>query len=597
VNWMERRRFLKGLAGCAVSLAACSRVGRNSSDKPNVILIMTDDQGYGDLSCHGNPHIRTANLDALHSQSTRLTNFHVSPSCAPSRGALLTGRYTNRVGSWRTTNGRNLMFKDEVTVGDVFAANGYRTGLFGKWHLGDTYPYRAIDRGFHEVWTYSGGGVGTSPDYWDNDCFDDTYSHNGKYEMVPGYGTDVFFNKAIEFIEENRRQPFFCHIPTRSPHGPYFVPEKYRKLFEGNDNISPYYYGLLANIDENVGRLLRRVSELGLENHTIVIFTTDNGATTWKRKKVFNAGMRGYKGSVYEGGHRVPLFIRWPAGGVQPGKEVARLTAHIDLLPTLIELCRLKPPADIAFDGRSLAPLLTGTGEGWPDRTLFVDQQSSLYLRQGRYAAMTDRWRLINGESLYDMRADPGQTRNVAGEHPEVVKRLREAYEEWFTDVSAHSRRLCELTIGSDRQNPYKLTCYDWPDPGPSQMWHQRHIREAPLVNGFWPVEVERDGLYEFRLRRWPEEVNKPITASLPELTPETDHCGRSPAGVAIHPVKARLVIADFDRTKPVEPEAQSVDFEVPLKAGRVELRTWFFEANGDSRGAYYVYVTRLAAG
>ena len=301
-----RRNFLKAIGFSAASLAVpgCTADTKLSSpetprQKPNVILVITDDQGYGDLACHGNPIIKTPNLDLLHSQSTRLTNFHVSPTCAPTRAALMTGRYCNRTGVWHTIMGRSLLRKDETTMADVFSANGYKTAIFGKWHLGDNYPFRPADRGFGESLIHGGGGVGQAPDYWDNDYFDDTYFHNGKPKKFKGYCTDVWFDAAIKFIEKNKEKHFFCYLSTNAPHSPYNVEKKYSDLYKDNENVpNADFYGMITNIDENIGRLMKRLKNLKLENDTIFIFMTDNGTSAgFRQGKGCNAGMRARKGS------------------------------------------------------------------------------------------------------------------------------------------------------------------------------------------------------------------------------------------------------------------------------------------------------------
>ena len=307
---------LAGAAALAAGLLAahgeCAPAETRAAARPNVVLVMTDDQGYGDLACHGNPWIRTPNLDRLHRESVRLTDFHVSPLCTPTRAGLMTGQNPVRLGAWGTTWGRSLPRRDAVTMADLFAASGYPTGCFGKWHLGDNYPFRPQDRGFTEVLIHGGGGVGQTPDYWDNDYFDDTYFHNGKPEKCRGYCTDVWFDAAIRFIESNRDRPFFAYVPTNAPHGPFHVAQKYSSLYSADPNVpNTNFYGMITNIDENMGRLTAKLDELGLSENTILIFTTDNGtAAGFRGGKGFNAGMRGTKGSLYEGGHRVPCFIR-----------------------------------------------------------------------------------------------------------------------------------------------------------------------------------------------------------------------------------------------------------------------------------------------
>jgi len=559
-------------------------VRASASDRkksPNVVLVITDDQGYGDLSCHGNPILRTPNLDLLYRQSVRLTDFHVGPTCAPTRASLMTGRYCNRTGVWHTIMGRSLLRRDEVTMADVFAAGGYRTGIFGKWHLGDNYPFRPQDRGFREVLVHGGGGVGQTPDYWGNDYFDDTYWHNGTLEKHSGYCTDVWFDATTRFIEANRDQPFFVYLATNAPHGPYNVSEQYSDRYKGSDAPNASFYGMIANIDENMGRLMGRLRSLGLEGNTILIFMTDNGtAAGFQGGKGFNAAMRGTKGSQYDGGHRVPCFVRWPAGGLDGGRDVGRLAAHVDLLPTLIELCGLPKPAGFKFDGTSILPLLSGREGGWPDRVLVTDSQRIEHPQRWRQSAvMTDRWRLIDGKELYDIHADPGQRNDLSGMRAEVARELRATYERWWTDVSSRFDEYCEIVIGSDRENPSRLTCHDWHDAD-LPPWNQTHILQGIEGNGFWAVEVAQAGEYEFALRRWPKEVDQPINAAIP-------------GGRAIRATSARLTIGEVDLEEAVPADASEVVFRLALKPGKVRLKTWF-SADGASRGAYYVYVTRV---
>jgi len=571
---VNRREFLAttGAAASAGALFLSPRPTRaaaatGASGRPNVVLVITDDQGYGDLACHGNPVIQTPNLDRLHAQSIRLTNFHVDPTCSPTRSALMTGRYSSRTGVWHTIMGRSLLHKDEVTVADVFAASGYRTAIFGKWHLGDNYPFRPQDRGFQETLVHGGGGVGQTPDFWGNDYFDDTYWRNGKPEKFKGYCTDVWFTGALKFIEANKGRPFFVYLTTNAPHGPYRVAEKYSKLYtdKGVRGGRANFYGMITNIDENMGRLHARLKELGLEDNTILIFMTDNGTSAGH-----SGGMRGKKGSEYDGGHRVPFFIRWPAR-LKGGRDIGRLTAHIDVLPTLIELCGLKRPKGVKFDGASLVPLLVEKGE-WPDRTLFVHSQRIEHPQKWRKSAvMTDRWRVVNGKQLFDAPADPGQKNDVANEHPKVVARLRKAYEAWWASLSERFDEYCEIIIGHERENPARLTAHDW--HGRQVPWNQRAIRNTRMfANGFWAVEVARSGRYEVTLRRQPAEAKFPIQGT-----------------------EARLKIGEVDQTKPIPKGATAVAFDTQLKAGKTRLQTWFVDKqSGKSRGAYFVEVERL---
>jgi hypothetical protein len=381
----------------------------------------------------------------------------------------------------------------------------------------------------------------------------------------------------MKFIAENRDRPFFAYVSTNAPHGPFNVDEKYSKPYEdqGVPERRAAFWGMITNIDENMGRLMQRLQELDLERDTILIFMTDNGSSGG-----LSGGPRGNKGSEYDGGHRVPFFIRWPAGGIEAGVDVDRLSAHLDVLPTLIGLCGLKSPGGVAFDGASIVPLLRGQAADWPDRTLFVHSQRIEYPEKWRKCAvMTDRWRLVNGEELYDIGADPEQKTDVAGAHPDVVKTLRDAYEEWWTDLSRGFDDYVNIVLGADEANPTRLMSHDW--HGGSPAWSQGSVRSASKSNGFWAVEVARAGTYEFSLRRWPTEVDAPITAAIE-------------GGKAISATRARLTIADVDETQPVPEGAHEVTFRVGLKPGKARLQTWFMDDKGEERGAYYAYVKRV---
>jgi arylsulfatase A-like enzyme len=593
---MFSRRQLLGAASSALLPPPAAR--------PNVVLVMTDDQGYGDLACHGNPVLKTPHLDALHAHSVRLTNYHVSPTCAPTRSALLTGRYSNLVGPWHTIQGRSILHHNERTVAEALRAAGYRTGIFGKWHLGDNYPCRPQDKGFDEVLIHGGGGIWQTPDHFGNDYFDDTYRHNGELEKFSGFCTDVFFAQAQRFIEDSvrTRRPFFCYLPTNAPHGPMWAPAANEAHYQNVKGLKePGFYGMIENIDENVGRLRRYLEATGLAANTIFVFTTDNG--TAAGAQVFNAGMRGAKGSAYEGGHRVPFFVYWPAGGLAQGRDVPQLTAHIDLLPTLLEWTgAARAPGALPLQGRSLTPLLRG--EAWPERSIVVDSQREEELLPWRQAAvMTERWRLVSpgpggaGEprklELYDIQADPGQKTDLAAREPAVVARLRADYERWWQLVSARAGEYARIIIGDPKENPVRLTAHDWHGAGALAAWNQRSILNGPAANGFWALEA-RAGRYRFALRRWPAEVNLPLGAA---YTPDRGNRDQTLGKAIVGLQKARIKLGSLEREMTVDPGKPAVVFEVQLPAGPVELQTWLESADGSSRGAYYVDVTRLGGG
>jgi arylsulfatase A-like enzyme len=456
------------LAATAAFLSLLSPIhgiGGEEGRLPNVVLVITDDQGYGDLSCLGNPVLKTPNLDKLYGESVRLTDYHVAPTCSPTRAALLTGRWSNRTGVWHTIMGRSMLRENEVTMGQIFQDAGYATGMFGKWHLGDNYPYRPEDRGFAEVIRHGGGGVGQTPDYWDNAYFDGSYFYNGRIEPVEGFCTDVWFDYAQRYIlaQKQAGKPFFAYISTNAPHGPMHAPESSSQPYQHLGVHVANFFGMIANIDDQVGQLRTMLDREGLTENTIFIFTTDNGTSSGA--KVFNAGMRGQKGSQYDGGHRVPFFLHWPAGGLTGGRDVKPIAAHVDVLPTLIDLCGIPAPQNVRFDGRSLRPLLEGRTEDglWPDRILVTDSQRVKDpIKWKQSAVMTSRWRLVNGTELYDIQADPGQQQNVAAEHPEVIARLRAFYEDWWAELEPTFQQATPIHLGHPAENPTTLTCHDW---------------------------------------------------------------------------------------------------------------------------------------
>ena len=578
---------------------AISGMATAAEQRPNVVLIITDDQGYGDISAHGNPILKTPALDVLHGESIRLTNYHVTPTCAPTRGALLSGHYTNRAGPWHTIMGRSMLYEGEKTLGEVFADSGYATGMFGKWHLGDNYPYRPEDRGFQEVVRHGGGGVGQTPDFWDNSYFDDTYFHNGVPEKYEGYCSDVYFDTAKEFIEDSveNKKPFFTYICTNAPHSPFHAAEKYWKhyLKQGITEREAIFFGMIENIDENVAEMREFLDKNGLTENTIFIFTTDNG--TASGDQVFNSEMRGKKGSQYEGGHRVPMFIHWPDGGFDKGRDIGELSAHIDMLPTLADLCGLRLPMDYALDGRSLVPLLFETPTPWPDRTIITDSQRVLHpIKWKSSSTMTQRWRLIDGTELYDMDNDASQTTDVATVHPKVVKKLRADYDAWWTSLQPAFKKFSTISLGHPADNPAQLTAHDWLTSEPVP-WHQSAIRGGKLGFGHagkWAVKFVKDGDYKLTLRRWPRETGANLDASLepgksvPGLTAYRETPGKS-----LKFKTATIQIGDQTLEKKVS-GGEGTTFDIRLPAGETFIEAWFHTTEGEQVGAYYVVVEKV---
>ncbi|MCI0464972.1 MAG: arylsulfatase [Gemmataceae bacterium] len=553
--------------------------------RPNVILIITDDQGHGDLGFHGNPRIKTPNLDRLARASTRFTRFFVSPVCSPTRASLMTGRYNYRTGVVDTFIGRSMMHPDEVTLAELLAAAGYRTGIFGKWHLGDNYPLRAIDQGFQEALVLKGGGIGQPSDPPGGDSyFDPVLYHNGKAVKTKGYVSDVLTDAAMDFIGKNREGPFFVYLAYNAPHAPLQVPDRYYEPYKkmnlahsefpkigqplpgkAQQDVTAKIYGMVTNIDDNIGRLFARLEELKLAEDTIVLFLTDNGPQQVR----YNSGLLGRKGSVHEGGVRVPFFVRWP-GKIPANRDVDRIAAHIDVAPTLLEVCGATKPARVSFDGKSLWPLLKGGEADWPDRTLYVQwhrgDTPELYRA---CAARSQRWRLeqplgvqpgsklpkIPKFQLYDMVKDPYQLNDVADKHPEIGKKMVAGYEEWFKDVSStRGYDPPRIHLGAAQENPVQLTRQDW--RGPRAGWKPNDL-------GHWEIQVARPGSYDVTLLVAPAKEDR----------------------------TAHFKLAGVNTTKKVPAKAERVTFEgVRLPAGPGRLEAWL--ARGEvTTGVQYVEV------
>lgn len=574
--------------------------------KPNVIVIITDDQGYGDLGYHGNSILKTPALDRFFRESVRATDFHVSPTCSPTRGALMTGRYTNRVGTWHTIAGRSLLFEDERILPQIFAENGYATGMFGKWHLGDNYPFRPEDRGFQEVVRHGGGGITQGPDYWGNDYFDDTYWHNGEPQKYEGYCTDVFFTESMKFIEANQEKPFFAYIATNAAHGPFHVPEEYYDLYKDEEQLlerQKRFYGMISNFDQNLKRLDDHLKELGIAENTILIFMTDNGTAagyTQRDGQVYgyNAGFKGTKNSEYEGGHRVPFAVRWPEGGIEGNKEVNQLLAHIDVLPTLVDLAGLNWVENKKIDGKSFAPLLRGESKQWESRTLIVDSQRMLNLvKWHKSAVMDETWRLINGRELYNIIEDPGQTEDVAAEYPEVVNRLKESYNSWWSSLLEQkvNERYAYIKAGTPYENPVRISAHDMHIYPYKFAWHQHGALEAVEGKGVLKLEITDDGMYRVSIRRYPRESSLSFDSRVPAREETLEVSEPMPASNnQVNMQEATLYLADISATKPIKGAVQEVDFEGHLFAGKYDMVATLKDTEGRVYPAYYIYIEKI---
>lgn len=419
--------------------------------QPNIILVMPDDVGYGDYRSLGNPIMHTPSVDAFKKESLLFTQFHVSPTCSPCRAALMSGRHEFKNGVSHTIYERERLSLKTFTLPQMLKTVGYTTGIFGKWHLGDEEAYRPESRGFDEVYIHGGGGIGqTYPgscgDAPGNTNMDPALWHNGKWEKTKGYCTDLFFAQAIKWMDAEReaKWPFFAYIPLNAAHVPHVVPKEYYQQYLGKPDVSEdtaKFFGMLENIDTNFGTLLAKLKAWGIEDNTLVIFLgSDNGGTAGH--KIFNAGMRAGKGSPYQGGTRVPAFCRWPAGGISAGTECDALTSAIDIFPTLAEItgAKLSGAVQKQVEGRSLLPLLKNPEAEWPDRIVVHHQGrwpkgKAAEAKYAQCSIQNSRFTLVNNKELYDLKADPGEKNNVLADHPDVVAKLRAAYDMWWEET------------------------------------------------------------------------------------------------------------------------------------------------------------------
>lgn len=572
-------------------------------EKPNVILVITDDQGYGDLACHSNEVIQTPHLDQLHNESFRFVSFHVGTTCAPTRAGLMTGRNANRNGVWHTIGGCSMLNQEETTMADVFSENGYKTGMFGKWHLGDTYPFRPHDRGFDEAFYHGGGGITQTPDYWLNDYFDDTYFRNGEPEKATGYCTDVWFKEAISFIEKNKNQPFFCYLSTNAPHAPFNVPEGYYQMYEDERlmDFQKRFYGMITNIDDNMGMLMEKMDKMGVADNTILIFMSDNGTAAGYKPDPetgemigFNAGMRGTKGSPYEGGHRVPFFMRWPGGNISGGKDVDALSAHVDLLPTLAELCGIDFNPTLTLDGTSLAAMIRGEEAPDTSRMLITDTQRIQWPKKGRNSCvMQGSWRLMMGTELYNIEDDPGQKTNVADMYPERVARMQAFYDQWWSEIEPEME-YSYIDVGTEHQDRVIITAHDVHAPSGSIPWNQGLIREGNKnPEGYFCIEVTTEGPYLVELARWPFESGLTFEDSVSAVE-GTYYRDGYPAGEGKQFEKAFVQIVDGKTfSGSVDNKKQTAAITCALPKGKHHMKFYFEDAAGNTTAAYYISVMK----
>jgi len=504
--------------------------------QPNVIIILTDDAGIGDFGFNGNPLIKTPKLDQLAARSTRFTNFFVSPVCAPTRASLMTGKFSQTTGVYDTYNGGAVMATEEITLAEILRDNGYQTGIFGKWHLGDNYPYRPVDQGFSKSFVFKGGGIGQPGDYDNYFRFDSAYYNptmylNEKKVSTKGYCSDIFTDEALRFIRSEKDKPFFVYLAFNAPHTPLQVPEKYESMYK---NLNPddfskipgspknmtakdldaarKIYGMMTNVDENIGRLMDELKNQNLMDNTIVIFLSDNGP----QQNRYKMGLRALKGSVYQGGIKTNCLIHFP-GTLPENKEIATTAAHIDLLPTILDLCHIRTPENSAIDGRSLLPLLKGDDQEFSNRTLFFEWGRGFPIPYRNFAAMKGGYKLVGntdqqsgleGFELFDLTASSDESKNSITENREKAQSLKAELEKWYLKTVSHpnNRRVYPAIAGTKYENPVVLNRND--AKGSPGIWEQEEIF------GYWDVRIATSGKYSVKAN-FIKELKEPGTLYL----------------------------------------------------------------------------------
>ncbi|MBC6998609.1 arylsulfatase [Cytophaga sp. FL35] len=516
-------RSLKLILVCCYLLQPFYSISQ-SHKKPNVILIITDDQGYGDLGFTGNPHVKTPVIDQLAKESVRFNQFYVSPVCAPTRSSLMTGRYSLRTGIRDTYNGGAIMATEEVTIAEMLKTANYRTGIFGKWHLGDNYPSRPSDQGFDESLIHLSGGMGQVGDittYFQGDrsYFDPVLWHNNQQQKYEGYCSDIFTQEAVRFIENNKDEPFFCYLSFNAPHTPLQVPEKYYEKYKQIDPTSGFdtsgqpfpemsekdkedarkVYAMVSNIDDNIGLLLKKLKELKLQEDTVVIFMTDNGP----QQRRYVAGLKGRKGKVYQGGVRVPFFMKFPKTFKKEDVDIETTAVHMDVLPTLASICGASIPKDRTIDGKDLLPLINGNTVDWEGRPLFfywtrkypeLYQNMSILQGEHKLVGNVDYNAQLEKFELYNLHKDPFEQENIISQQKELSAQLKMemdiAYKELIS--SEHMVNPPRILLGHQQENPAILNRND--AGGERGIWSQEE------VFGKWRVSIQ-EGTYNLKFK------------------------------------------------------------------------------------------------
>ncbi len=583
----------KSLLILTVWMLGLSGFSQNTPAKPNVIIVLSDDQGYGDFSVHGNPILKTPALDKMHGESISMSNFHVAPLCTPTRGQLMTGNDAMHNKASTVLFGRGRLQRDMVTMPEAFKANGYKTGIFGKWHLGDTYPDRPMDKGFEKAIWIKGWGLSSEEEY-DNDYYKTRYMDGLKTVQSSQYCTDLWFNEAMKWMDEmsGKKQPFLTFIPLNVSHGPFLAPEEdfefYRNKVE--DKPTAHFFGMIRNMDNNMARLDKWLIEKGLKENTIVIFMTDNGGTGGV--KVYNAGMRDKKATHYDGGHRAACFFRWPKGQLGQPRAISYPTEIQDILPTFIDLLGFKKDPRYKFDGESLKPIFRDPQKENPSRMLVVQYMETNKPKKFGGCVVMDSWRLVGENELYDLSKDPGQQQNIASTNPDILKKMRDHYEKWWATVAPQIDNVVPIIIGSEKEKVAAINSNEWLAESVNTQWGVANGIGNPK-GGEWQLFAEKKGKYLIELSRWPFHLNRALTA----IGPATAVGGTPIQQGKSLPIDSgtislnKALVGNIKSTQ----DATKLSMEINMERGENILQAWFKDKNGnDLAGAYFVNISKI---
>lgn len=548
----QKKYFFLAIAAILLFVSCSEKVQQESSPKPNVIIVMTDDQGIGDFGFTGNPYIKTPVIDKLADQSLNLTNFYVAPVCAPTRASLMTGRYSERTGVYDTYKGGAIMSDSEITIAEILQENGYETGIFGKWHLGDNYPYRPFDQGFETSVVFRAGGVGQPGDIFnffarDSSYFNPVLFKNGEPVKTIGYCSDVYTDETIEFINKNQKKsekPFFAYLSFNAPHTPLQLPQEYYNMykdiefdaskFEVYDEIvekmtakdieaAKKVYGMVSNIDDNIGKLIQSLKEQGIYDNTIIVFLTDNGP----QQNRYKMGLRERKSSVFGGGVRVPCLIHYPEK-FKEKQELDATIAHIDLLPSILDLCGLEK-VNHKIDGMSFFSSDNDDYSAFENRTLFFEWGRGFLTKYRNFSALKNNFKLVGNTSaessienfeLYDVESDPQEKNNILAENTETANALKTEIDDWYNEIISeeNNNKIYPAFVGTSYENPVLLNRND--AKGGQKYWDVKVVEDGIFdIQFHFQEEIEEPG--EMHLQMYPYNLVQKNTKPMKELTIE----------------------------------------------------------------------------